>query len=180
MKEEEEEKKNENKEEEKSKEEIKLKEEEEEIINNYIYFIKESSKCFDQLFLLHSKQEFIEIMKNKGKEKIEKRKIISQSSKPKVIVRKVQKEGTNKSLLSSLSRTQKKKEKYSKTTIKAEDTQNLIKKTDDEESKNDYDFDKDIMKKFLDEQKKERNEFLQNEKDKNTKTKTKKSAKKKN
>ena len=180
MKEEEEEKKNENKEEEKSKEEIKLKEEEEEIINNYIYFIKESSKCFDQLFLLHSKQEFIEIMKNKGKEKIEKRKIISQSSKPKVIVRKVQKEGTNKSLLSSLSRTQKKKEKYSKTTIKAEDTQNLIKKTDDEESKNDYDFDKDIMKKFLDEQKKERNDFLQNDKDKNTKTKTKKSVKKKN
>ena len=67
---------------------------------------------------------------------------------PKVIIRKVQKEGTNKSLLSSLSRTQKKKEKYSKTTVKAEDTQNLIKKTDDEESKNDYDFDKDIMKKY--------------------------------
>ena len=35
-----------------------------------------------------------------------------------------------------------------KTTVKAEDTSKLIKRDDDENSKNDFDMDKDIMKKF--------------------------------
>ena len=150
---------------------------EEEIINNYKYFIKQSSKTFDELFLLHSKQEFLEIMKEKGKEKIKERTQISKTAKPKVTVRKVKKENTQRSLLSTLSRISRKKDNYIKTTVQAEDTSKLKKRDDDEISKNDYEMDKDIMKKFLDEQKKERGEFLKTDKD--TKSKNKKTTKKK-
>ena len=150
---------------------------EEEIINNYKYFIKQSSKTFDELFLLHSKQEFLEIMKEKGKEKIKERTQISKTAKPKVTVRKVKKENTQRSLLSTLSRISRKKDNYIKTTVQAEDTSKLKKRDDDEISKNDFEMDKDIMKKFLDEQKKERGEFLKNDKD--TKSKNKKTTKKK-
>ena len=150
---------------------------EEEIINNYKYFIKQSSKTFDELFLLHSKQEFLEIMKEKGKEKIKERTQISKTAKPKVTVRKVKKENTQRSLLSTLSRISRKKDNYIKTTVQAEDTSKLKKRDDDEISKNDFEMDKDIMKKFLDEQKKERGEFLKNDKD--TKPKNKKTTKKK-
>ncbi len=150
---------------------------EEEIINNYKYFIKQSSKTFDELFLLHSKQEFLEIMKEKGKEKIKERTQMSKTAKPKVTIRKVKKEGTERTLLSVLSRISRKKDNYIKTSVQAEDTSKLKRRDDDEISKNDYDMDKDIMKKFLDEQRKERGEFLKNEKD--TKSKNKKTTKKK-
>ena len=177
---------NENKEENEKKEEndnnenkeIILTKEEEEILKDYKYFIKQSSKTFDELFLLHSKQEFLEIMKEKGKEKIKERTQMSKTAKPKVTVRKIKKESTQRTLLSALSRISRKKENYIKTTVKAEDTSKLIKRDDDENSKNDFDMDKDIMKKFLDEQKKERSEFLKNDKDK-TKSKSKKTTKKK-
>jgi len=177
---------NENKEENEKKEEndnnenkeIILTKEEEEILKDYKYFIRQSSKTFDELFLLHSKQEFLEIMKEKGKEKIKERTQMSKTAKPKVTVRKIKKESTQRTLLSALSRISRKKENYIKTTVKAEDTSKLIKRDDDENSKNDFDMDKDIMKKFLDEQKKERSEFLKNDKDK-TKSKSKKTTKKK-
>ena len=177
---------NENKEENEKKEEydnnenkeIILTKEEEEILKDYKYFIRQSAKTFDELFLLHSKQEFLEIMKEKGKEKIKERTQMSKTAKPKVTVRKIKKESTQRTLLSALSRISRKKENYIKTTVKAEDTSKLIKRDDDENSKNDFDMDKDIMKKFLDEQKKERSEFLKNDKDK-TKSKSKKTTKKK-
>ena len=177
---------NENKEENEKKEEndnnenkeIILTKEEEEILKDYKYFIRQSSKTFDELFLLHSKQEFLEIMKEKGKEKIKERTQMSKTAKPKVTVRKIKKESTQRTLLSALSRISRKKENYIKTTVKAEDTSKLIKRDDDENSKNDFDMDKDIMKKFLDEQKKKRSEFLKNDKDK-TKSKSKKTTKKK-
>ena len=158
--------------------EIILTKEEEEILKDYKYFIRQSAKTFDELFLLHSKQEFLEIMKEKGKEKIKERTQMSKTAKPKVTVRKIKKESTQRTLLSALSRISRKKENYIKTTVKAEDTSKLIKRDDDENSKNDFDMDKDIMKKFLDEQKKERSEFLKNDKDK-TKSKSKKTTKKK-
>ena len=177
---------NENKEENEKKEEndnnenkeIILTKEEEEILKDYKYFIRQSAKTFDELFLLHSKQEFLEIMKEKGKEKIKERTQMSKTAKPKVTVRKIKKESTQRTLLSALSRISRKKENYIKTIVKAEDTSKLIKRDDDENSKNDFDMDKDIMKKFLDEQKKERSEFLKNDKDK-TKSKSKKTTKKK-
>jgi hypothetical protein len=177
---------NENKEENEKKEEndnnenkeIILTKEEEEILKDYKYFIRQSAKTFDELFLLHSKQEFLEIMKEKGKEKIKERTQMSKTAKPKVTVRKIKKESTQRTLLSALSRISRKKENYIKTTVKAEDTSKLIKRDDDENSKNDFDMDKDIIKKFLDEQKKERSEFLKNDKDK-TKSKSKKTTKKK-
>ena len=177
---------NENKEENEKKEEndnnenkeIILTKEEEEILKDYKYFIRQSAKTFDELFLLHSKQEFLEIMKEKGKEKIKERTQMSKTAKPKVTIRKIKKEGTERTLLSVLSRISRKKENYIKTSVKAEDTSKLKRRDDDEISKNDYDMDKDIMKKFLDEQRKERGEFLKNDKDK-TKSKNKKTTKKK-
>ena len=63
----EEKKEGEGEEEEKEKEII-LTEEEEEAIQQYIEFLHQSSKKFDILFLLHSKQEFLHIMEEKGKE----------------------------------------------------------------------------------------------------------------
>ena len=54
--------------EEKKEKEIILTEEEEEAIKQYIEFLHQSSKKFDILFLLHSKQEFLHIMEEKGKE----------------------------------------------------------------------------------------------------------------
>ena len=175
----EENKENENKEENKDNENkgIILTKEEEEIIKDYKYFLKQSGKTFDELFLLHSKQEFLEIMKEKGKEKIKERTQMSKTAKPKVTIRKVKKEGTERTLLSVLSRISRKKDNYIKTSVQAEDTSKLKRRDDDEISKNDYDMDKDIMKKFLDEQRKERGEFLKNEKD--TKSKNKKTIKKK-
>ena len=116
-------------------------------------------------------------MKEKGKEKIKERTQMSKTAKPKVTIRKVKKEGTERTLLSVLSRISRKKDNYIKTSVQAEDTSKLKRRDDDEISKNDYDMDKDIMKKFLDEQRKERGEFLKNEKD--TKSKNKKTIKKK-
>ena len=55
-------------EEEEKEKEIILTEEEEEAIQQYIEFLHQSSKKFDILFLLHSKQEFLHIMEEKGKE----------------------------------------------------------------------------------------------------------------
>ena len=55
-------------EEEEKEKEIILTEEEEEAIQQYIEFLHQSSKKFDILFLLHSKQEFLHLMEEKGKE----------------------------------------------------------------------------------------------------------------
>ncbi len=150
-------------EEEEKEKEIVLTEEEEEAIKQYIEFLHQSSKKFDILFLLHSKQEFLHIMEEKGKEMENLR--YSQNKKntnkgaterkPNKRVTKIRK--TNR-LLTSLSRISRKSktddDKEKKIVIESK------KKKEEEDDKSNYDPDKDILKRFMDEQKKERDEFI--------------------
>ncbi len=156
---EEEEKKEEN--EEPEKKEIILTEEEEETIKQYIEFLHQSSKKFDILFLLHSKQEFLKIMEEKGKEmeklSYDKNKKNNNKTERKVSKRITKVRKTNR-LLTSLSRISRK----SKLDIK-DDVQIITenkKKKEEEDDKSNFDPDKDILKRFMDEQKKERDEFI--------------------
>ena len=134
----------------------KAQKEEEQFINDYEAFLRESSKTFDILFLMHSKLEFIEIMRAKGEEEKklsnQKRNTYSKSAK---VIRKVNKKRT-RTILSSLSR---KKEPVRRFSIKPRDIkvpQN--KKIDDDLISKDED--KDIMKRFIEEHKRERANFL--------------------
>ena len=158
---EEEEKKEEN--EEPEKKDIILTEEEEETIKQYMEFLHQSSKKFDILFLLHSKQEFLKIMEEKGKEmeklsydKNQNRKNNNKTER-KVSKRITKVRKTNR-LLTSLSRIS----RQSKKDIKENNpiiTENK-KKKEEEDDKSNFDPDKDILKRFMDEQKKERDEFI--------------------
>ena len=134
----------------------KAQKEEEQFINDYEAFLRESSKTFDILFLMHSKLEFIEIMRAKGEEE---RKINNQKrntySKSARVIRKVTKKRT-RTILSSLSR---KKEPVRRFSIKPRDIEvPQNKKIDDDLISKDED--KDIMKRFIEEHKRERANFL--------------------
>ena len=158
---EEEEKKEEN--EEPEKKEIILTEEEEETIKQYIEFLHQSSKKFDILFLLHSKQEFLKIMEEKGKEmeklsydKNQNRKNNNKTERK--VTKRITKVRKTNRLLTSLSRIS----RQSKKDIKENNpiiTENK-KKKEEEDDKSNFDPDKDILKRFMDEQKKERDEFI--------------------
>ena len=158
---EEEEKKEEN--EEPEKKEIILTEEEEETIKQYMEFLHQSSKKFDILFLLHSKQEFLKIMEEKGKEmeklsydKNQNRKNNNKTERK--VTKRITKVRKTNRLLTSLSRIS----RQSKKEIKENNpiiTENK-KKKEEEDDKSNFDPDKDILKRFMDEQKKERDEFI--------------------
>ena len=158
---EEEEKKEEN--EEPEKKEIILTEEEEETIKQYMEFLHQSSKKFDILFLLHSKQEFLKIMEEKGKEmeklsydKNQNRKNNNKTERK--VTKRITKVRKTNRLLTSLSRIS----RQSKKDIKENNpiiTENK-KKKEEEDDKSNFDPDKDILKRFMDEQKKERDEFI--------------------
>ena len=129
---------------------------EEQFINDYEAFLRESSKTFDILFLMHSKLEFIEIMRAKGEEEKklsnQKRNTYSKSAR---VIRKVTKKRT-RTILSSLSR---KKEPVRRFSIKPRDIEiPQNKKIDDDLISKDED--KDIMKRFIEEHKRERANFL--------------------
>ena len=134
----------------------KAQKEEEQFINDYEAFLRESSKTFDILFLMHSKLEFIEIMRAKGEEEKklsnQKRNTYSKSAR---VIRKVTKKRT-RTILSSLSR---KKEPVRRFSIKPRDIEvPQNKKIDDDLISKDED--KDIMKRFIEEHKRERANFL--------------------
>ena len=134
----------------------KAQKEEEQFINDYEAFLRESSKTFDILFLMHSKLEFIEIMRAKGEEEKklsnQKRNTYSKSAR---VIRKVTKKIT-RTILSSLSR---KKEPVRRFSIKPRDIEvPQNKKIDDDLISKDED--KDIMKRFIEEHKRERANFL--------------------
>ena len=136
---------------------IKLNIEEEKFISDYENFLKESNKTIDILFLMHSKLEFLEIMKKKGEEQKklsnQKRNTYAKSAR---VIRKVTKRTTNRSILSSLSR---RKEPVRRFSIRQKEIESSKKKTIDDDliSK---DEDKDIMKRFIEENKRERANFL--------------------
>jgi hypothetical protein len=136
---------------------IKLNVEEEKIIEDYQTFLKESLKTFEKLFLMHSKIEFLRMMKEKGEErKRENTKIRNTYAKSARVVRKVNPKKT-RTILSSISR--KKEEPKRRFSVKAKEIVIPKKKPDDDEISK-YDEDKDIMKRFLDEQRNERANYL--------------------
>ena len=150
-------------EEEEKEKEIILTEEEEEAIKQYIEFLHQSSKKFDILFLLHSKQEFLHIMEEKGKEMenlrySQNKKNTNKGSTERKVNKRVTKIRKTNRLLTSLSRISRKSknddEKEKKVIIESK------KKKEEEDDKSNYDPDKDILKRFMDEQKKERDEFI--------------------
>ena len=149
--------------EEEKEKEIILTEEEEEAIQQYIEFLHQSSKKFDILFLLHSKQEFLHIMEEKGKEMenlrySQNKKNTNKGSTERKVNKRVTKIRKTNRLLTSLSRISRKSknddEKEKKVIIESK------KKKEEEDDKSNYDPDKDILKRFMDEQKKERDEFI--------------------
>ena len=168
---EEENKENEIKEEDNKENEIKeekpkiiLTEEEESIIQQYKSFLKQSSKKFDLLYLMHSKQEFINIMQEIGKENE-----VEKSYKPlRNVVRRVTKRKTSR-LFQTLSRIS----RASRVDLVLPIIEENKKKEEEDEKKSIADPDRDILKRFLDEQKKERDDFV-NVNNENAKTKKKK------
>ena len=141
--------------------EIILTEEEEKAIKDYSKFLQKSSKKFDILFLLHSKTEFLNIMAEKGKQ-MEKENTLARSQALKPTQRKVTKRitkqrKTNRLLttLSRISRMSKINVNQSAPLIITE-----IKKKEDDDDKSNYDPDRDILRKFLNEQKKEREDYI--------------------
>ena len=134
----------------------KAQKEEEQFINDYEAFLRESSKTFDILFLMNSKLEFIEIMRAKGEEEKklsnQKRNTYSKSAR---VIMKVTKKRT-RTILSSLSRKKEPVRRFSIKPRNIEVPQN--KKIDDDLISKDED--KDIMKRFIEEHKRERANFL--------------------
>ena len=131
---------------------IELTEEEIELINTYTKWLKKSSKTFDILFLCHSKIEFENMMRDKGLEESQ----VKQQSGPTVIVKKRQgRQRTTRRLVTNLSRIS----RITKEDIdKAVATEVKNKQEEDEESN--YDPDRDILRKFMNEQKKEVQDFI--------------------
>ena len=131
---------------------IELTEEEIELINTYTKWLKKSSKTFDVLFLCHSKIEFENMMRDKGLEESQ----VKQSSGPTVIYKKRPgRQRTTRRLVTNLSRIS----RITKEDIdKAVATEVKNKQEEDEESN--YDPDRDILRKFMNEQKKEVQDFI--------------------
>ena len=139
-------------EERKEKKPIELTEEEIELINTYTKWLKKSSKTFDVLFLCHSKIEFENMMRDKGLEESQ----VKQSSGPTVIYKKRPgRQRTTRRLVTNLSRIS----RITKEDIdKAVATEVKNKQEEDEESN--YDPDRDILRRFMNEQKKEVQDFI--------------------
>ena len=131
---------------------IELTEEEIDLINTYTKWLKKSSKTFDILFLCHSKIEFENMMRDKGLEESQ----VKQPSGPTIIVKKRQgRQRTTRRLVTNLSRIS----RITKDDIdKAVATEVKNKQEEDEESN--YDPDRDILRKFMNEQKKEVQDFI--------------------
>ena len=152
---------NEEGEEEEKPKEIILTEDEEKAIKDYSKFLQQSSKKFDILFLLHSKQEFLNIMAEKGKQ-IEKENELarSQALKPsqRKVTRRITKQRKTNRLLTSLSRIS----RMSKINVNQSAPLIVIdtKKKEEDDDKSNYDPDRDILRKFLNEQKKERDDYI--------------------
>ena len=142
-------------EEEKEKKEINLTKEEEECINEYEIFLKKVLKAFNILYLCKTKQEFLNIMKEKG---------INQQIDNKSSI--------NKSLRGKGKRMTKRKNKTERHIIKADADENknkeIIVTSDDKEnnSDNDYSIEGEIDKKNKKNGKKDLNELIMKKKKK--------------
>ena len=119
-----------------------LTKEEQECINNYEKFLEKILKAFNILYLCKSKQEFLNLMREKG----------------------IQQQTDNKSTLNKTRGKQKRQTR--KSTIKAakiktDEVENIKNNEGDEEDDfSNYEMDKNILTRFMKEQKKEIDEFI--------------------
>ena len=123
----------------------KLKKQKDDLINNYQLLLKKVAKSFDALYLCHSKQEFLNMMKEKQVD-------ISGSAS----LRKPQVKKPTKRLTKRVTRRGSMNNRYLKTDNKIISNENK----DEEDDKSNYDPDQKILNKFLKEQKKEKENFI--------------------
>jgi len=119
-----------------------LTKEEQECINNYEKFLEKILKAFNILYLCKSKQEFLNLMREKG----------------------IQQQTDNKSTLNKTRGKQKRQTRKSTikaTKIKTDEVENIKNNEGDEEDDfSNYEMDKNILTRFMKEQKKEIDEFI--------------------
>jgi hypothetical protein len=120
----------------------KMKKNKVDMIKNYEILLKKVATSFDQLYLMHNKQEFLNLMKSKG--------IEANYEPPRANLRKSTKKGTRKGTKRLPTN-----KRYLKT-----DKYIITEDKDEEDDKSNYDPDVKILNKFLKEQKKEKENFI--------------------
>ena len=153
---------NEENEEKKNDDNINNEEEEEQnkIVNDYKQFLDNSFKSFKMLFLCHSYIEFKNLMKEQG---IDSQKKETKTEPVKIVIKKKTVRGRSTSRLATkLSRISRiSKVNHSVSVVsKTLPNVNVIKEDDDDDDDDEIDKDKDIFKRFLEQQKRERLLFL--------------------
>jgi hypothetical protein len=123
----------------------KLKKQKDDLVNNYEFLLKKVAKTFDALYLCHSKQEFLNMMKEKQID-------ISGSSS----LRKAQTKKPTKRLTKRLNRRGSVNNRYTKT----ENKYVIADNKDEEDDKSNYDPDIKILNRFMKEQNKEKENFI--------------------
>ena len=123
----------------------KLKKQKDDLVNNYEFLLKKVAKTFDALYLCHSKQEFLNMMKEKQID-------ISGSSS----LRKAQTKKPTKRLTKRLNKRGSVNNRYTKT----ENKYIIADNKDEEDDKSNYDPDIKILNRFMKEQNKEKENFI--------------------
>ena len=124
----------------------KLKKQKDDLINDYQLLLKKVAKTFDALYLCHSKQEFLNMMKE--------RKVVEVSDTS--ALRKPQTKKATKRLTKIVTRRGSVNNRYTKPETKYPVSDNK----DEEDDKSNYDPDIKILNKFMKEQNKEKENFI--------------------
>ena len=124
----------------------KLKKQKDDLINDYQLLLKKVAKTFDALYLCHSKQEFLNMMKE--------RKVVDISETS--VLRKPQIKKTTKRLTKIVSKRGSVNYRYTK----PENKYPVVDNKDEEDDKSNYDPDIKILNKFMKEQNKEKENFI--------------------
>ena len=124
----------------------KLKKQKDDLINDYQLLLKKVAKTFDALYLCHSKQEFLNMMKE--------RKVVEVSDTS--ALRKPQTRKATKRLTKIVTRRGSVNNRYTKPETKYPVSDNK----DEEDDKSNYDPDIKILNKFMKEQNKEKENFI--------------------
>ena len=123
----------------------KIKKNKDDLVNNYEFLLKKVAKSFDALYLCHSKQEFLNMMKEKQID-------ISGSA----TLRKNQPKKTARRSTKKFGKRGSVNKRYSVTESKPISGENK----DEEDDKSNYDPDIKILNKFMKEQNKEKENFI--------------------
>ena len=119
----------------------KMKKNKVDMIKDYELLLKKVTNTFDQLYLMHNKQEFLNLMKEKG--------IDANQEPQRNLIRKATKKGTRKGTKRLATKRYLKTENYK-----------IVENKDEEDDISNYDQDIKILNKFLKEQKKEKENFI--------------------